>query len=141
MKKPECLCDNIKGGHAIDCDLAPKDCYCLTHGFHTTNPKEQCPKCKSEAPQDKWKEDFNTEFIEKDTEEEEMRNGRIKSFISQLLSSQKEEIYREWKNKIEIAQNKWMPCKEKNCDNKKECETANHYIETIWNPTFKDLLK
>uniref|UniRef100_A0A6M3LDY6 Uncharacterized protein n=1 Tax=viral metagenome TaxID=1070528 RepID=A0A6M3LDY6_9ZZZZ len=25
MKKPECLCDDTKGGHAIDCDLAPQD--------------------------------------------------------------------------------------------------------------------
>ena len=48
---------------------------------------------------------------------------------------------REWAKK---EQKKWRKCERKNCNNKKECERANHYIEVIWNPFFKklsDLLK
>ena len=96
MKKPECLCDNTKGGHAIDCDLAPKDCYCLTHGFHTTNPKEQCPKCRAEAPNDnllKAKEKI-ADLIDEEMakcQKGECFINEIFCVIDDLLKAQKEE--------------------------------------------------
>jgi len=40
---------------------------------------------------------------------------------------------------IKHAQKKWIPCNDKNCGNRDECEIANFYIETIWNPTFEQL--
>jgi len=49
----------------------------------------------------------------------------------------KKEIIKELKK----AQAKWTPCHDKDCDNKRGCVIANHYIEMIWNPTFKKLIK
>jgi len=66
--------------------------------------------------------------------------GKVKKFLIKALSQQtqqKQEIVKE----IEKAQKKWKPCNDKNCGNRDECERANHYIETIWNPTFEELKK
>jgi predicted nucleic acid-binding Zn-ribbon protein len=73
---------------------------------------------------------------------------KIMPKIRQLLVSEKlksyeegrEEVRAEISAKLDVAQKKWTVCKRKNCDNKEECERANHYIKTIWNPTFKELL-
>ncbi len=66
--------------------------------------------------------------------EEEARE-KVRQIIEKLLESQKRQTMKE----IEKARKKWTLCKRKNCDNKIECERANHYIETIWNPTFEEL--
>lgn len=60
--------------------------------------------------------------------------------LEEALKDQKEDILRG----VVKLEKRWKTCKRKDCNNKEECERANHYIETIWNPTFadiKDLLK
>lgn len=61
----------------------------------------------------------------------------IKHTISEIRKEERELFIKE----IKTAKQKWTPCKRKNCDNKEECERANSYIETIWNPTFDELIK
>ena len=41
---------------------------------------------------------------------------------------------------IKKLKDNWKVCKDKDCDNKEMCEIANHYIETIWNPTFEEII-
>ena len=62
---------------------------------------------------------------------------RLDDALLEALSQQRQEIVKD----IEKAQKKWKPCNDKNCGNRDECERANHYIETIWNPTFEELKK
>lgn len=51
-----------------------------------------------------------------------------------LISQDRAELTK----KIEALRKSWTTCKKKNC---KECEEANHYIETIWNPTFHQIIQ
>ena len=72
----------------------------------------------------KWKENGQLELARTVIEIMEYEEKRVK-----------EEIIK----KIEGIEKRWTKCERKDCDNKEECERANHYVETIWKPAFKDL--
>ena len=39
---------------------------------------------------------------------------------------------------LDAIKKHWKVCSKDKCENKKECDRANHYIKTIWNPAFKE---
>ena len=61
----------------------------------------------------------------------------IKFFVFSII----DQILKEKSKEIEKLKNFWTTCNDKNCGNREECERANHYIRTIWNPTFKKILE
>ena len=65
---------------------------------------------------------------------ENLTSEDIKNFITQNFISRKEV-----ERLINEEKEKWKKCVKKSCKNKVECERANHYVETIWEPIWKDL--
>jgi hypothetical protein len=65
----------------------------------------------------------------------------VRNWYHKFLIQAEKEIREDIVEKIKRYKNKWKICKRKNCDNKEECERANHYIKTIWNPTFDEIIK
>ena len=119
----------------------------------------EAPKTAPSAPtKEGWRENFDKKFVVdeqafefegdkmvpcEDTrliadyiDGKTLTAAHIKDFIAKELTTQKEEMIRE----IERVRQKWKKC-EKNCDNKEECERANHYIDTIWNPSLDEVVK
>jgi len=64
-----------------------------------TTTSEQL-KQKAGEEVEEWEENFDCEFIEKDSDEEYLRNEVIKSFIRRLLASQEEKLRQEIKKDL-----------------------------------------
>ena len=59
----------------------------------------------------------------------------VKSFIKENFIH-KEELLK----KLKDIEKRWDRCDDKNCDNRDNCEFINYFIDTIWKPTFKDII-